>query len=260
MDDEARGRRGKVYFIGAGPGAVDLVTVRGRRLIDAADCIIYAGSLVNKDLFTGCTAPLHDSSGLTLDEVIALMAAATEKGGLVARVHTGDPALYGAIGEQMARLDELNIAYEIVPGVSSAFAAAAALGVEFTLPEVTQSVIFTRRGGRTAVPPAESLTGLAAHGATMVIFLSVGMIDAVVAELLEGGYDPDTPVAVVMKASWPEQRQIRGTLRTIAAQVEEAGITRTALICVGQAFAEKVTAAPSRLYARDFSHGYRSGK
>jgi precorrin-4/cobalt-precorrin-4 C11-methyltransferase len=184
---------GRVYFIGAGPGAVDLITLRGRRLIDNADCIIYAGSLVNPELFVGCRVPLHDSAGLHLDEMIELMTAVVEQGGTVARVHTGDPSLYGAIKEQMVRLEHRGIAYEVVPGVSSAFAAAAALGAELTLPEVTQSVIITRKEGRTPVPDREHLSRLAASGSTMMIFLSVGMIDDVVADLLAGGYSTADP-------------------------------------------------------------------
>ena len=248
---------GKVYFIGAGPGAVDLITVRGRRLIDTADCIIYAGSLVNPVLFSGCRVPLHDSAALHLEEIIEIMAAVVEQGGTVARVHTGDPALYGAIGEQMARLEQRGIAYEVVPGVSSAFAAAAALGVELTLPEVTQSVIITRREGRTPVPERESLTRLAASGSTMMIFLSVGMIEGVVADLLAGGYSHTTPVAVVMKASWPDQRVVTGTLADIGAAVQVAGIAKTAMICVGEVFSSSQPSVRSRLYDPEFSHGGR---
>ncbi len=250
---------GKVYFIGAGPGAVDLITVRGRRLIDAADCIIYAGSLVNPELFKGCRVPLHDSAALHLDEMIEIMAAVVNQGGSVARVHTGDPSLYGAIAEQIARLEQRGIAYEVVPGVSSAFAAAAALGVELTLPEVTQSVIITRREGRTPVPERESLHRLGEAGATMMIFLSVAMIEGVVADLLAGGYPIDTPVAVVMRASWPDQKVVTGTLADIAATVQSAGIAKTAIICVGKVFGSKQPPARSRLYDPDFSHGCRPG-
>ncbi|MBT8354421.1 MAG: cobalt-precorrin-4/precorrin-4 C(11)-methyltransferase, partial [Desulfofustis sp.] len=178
---------GKVFFIGAGPGAPDLITVRGAELIKSADCIIYAGSLVNVRLFDHCNAPLHDSSFLHLDEIVELMVTTCENGGNVARVHTGDPSLYGAIKEQMLKLDEHNIAWEIVPGVTSAFGAAAALGVELTLPEVTQSLIITRRGGRTPVPELEALSELAAHQATLMIYLSVSMIEDVVTELIQGG-------------------------------------------------------------------------
>ncbi|MBE0584738.1 MAG: precorrin-4 C(11)-methyltransferase [Desulfofustis sp.] len=249
---------GKVYFIGAGPGAVDLITLRGRRLIDNADCIIYAGSLVNPELFVDCRVPLHDSAGLHLDEIIGLMAAVVEQGGTVARVHTGDPSLYGAIKEQMVRLEQRGIAWEVVPGVSSAFAAAAALGAELTQPEVTQSVIITRREGRTPVPDREHLSRLAASGATMMIFLSVGMIEDVVADLLAGGYSPQTPVAVVMKASWPDQRTVTGTLADIGGAVRRAGITKTAMICVGEVFGSSQPPAQSRLYDQSFSHACRT--
>lgn len=260
MDKQADKRSGMVYFIGAGPGAPDLITVRGQKIIESAVCIVYAGSLVNKELFRDSTAPLYDSAVLHLDEIIEIMVTAVERGGIVARVHTGDPALYGAIKEQMLRLDQHGVHYEVVPGVSSAFAAAASLGVELTLPETTQSVIITRRTGRTPVPEKESLPGLASHGSTMVIFLSVGMIEAVVDDLLLGGYSPDTPVAVVMRASWPDQITVLGTLADISAKVHAAGITKTALICVGDVFGNAPLAAESRLYDQGFSHGCRDGR
>jgi precorrin-4/cobalt-precorrin-4 C11-methyltransferase len=252
-------KKGTVYFVGAGPGAPDLVTIRGQRVIGEADCIIYAGSLVNKDMFVHCQAPLYDSSTLHLDEIIDIMVEVVGRGGMVARVHTGDPSLYGAIKEQMARLDRLGIDYEVVPGVSSAFGAAATLGIELTLPEVTQSVIITRRGGRTPVPEGEKLTKLACHGATMMIFLSVGMITDVVIELLAGGYSPETPVTVVQKATWPDEKIIRGSLVDIAGKVAEAKITKTALICVGKVFGDAPLKAESKLYDKTFSHGTRSG-
>jgi precorrin-4/cobalt-precorrin-4 C11-methyltransferase len=249
--------RGKVYFIGAGPGAPDLITVRGAQLIHSADCIIYAGSLVNIKLFEDCKAPLHDSSQLHLAEIVDLMVTACDRGGDVARVHTGDPSLYGAIKEQMLRLDERGIDWEIVPGVTSAFGAAAALGVELTLPEVTQSVIITRRGGRTPVPVLESLPRLAAHQATLIIYLSVSMIEDVVAELIEGGYQSGTPVAVVMKATWPDEKIVRGCLADITQKVKEENITKTALICVGRVFGESAFKAASKLYDKNFSHALR---
>ncbi len=252
-------KAGTVSFIGAGPGAPDLITLRGQRLIERAACIIYAGSLVNPLLFAGCTAPLYDSAGLHLDEIVELMVNTCRAGGDVARVHTGDPCLYGAIKEQMAALDEASIPYEIVPGVSSAFGAAAALQAELTLPELSQSVIITRRAGRTPVPEAESLASFAAHRTTMVIFLSVAMIDEVVSELIDGGYQQDTPVSVVMKATWPDQKIVRGTLTDIAAKVQAEKITKTALICVGQVFGQKPLRALSKLYDKSFSHGARSG-
>ena len=252
--------KGKVFFIGAGPGAPDLITVRGAEIINSADLIIYAGSLVNVALFDNCEAPLHDSSPLHLDEIVELMVTTCESGGNVARVHTGDPSLYGAIKEQMLELDDRNIEWEIVPGVTSAFGAAAALGVELTLPEVTQSLIITRRGGRTPVPELEALPKLAAHQSTMIIYLSVSMIDEVVADLLQGGYQKDTPVAVVMRATWTDEKIAVGTLFDIGAKVKQEKITKTALICVGRVFGEKPFKTPSKLYDKEFSHGLRQGK
>jgi len=249
--------RAKVYFIGAGPGAPDLITLRGKRIIDRADVIIYAGSLVNKKLFVGCRAKLYDSSGLNLEEIIEIIKDGVGAGQMVARVHTGDPSLFGATMEQMTRLDLLNIAYEMIPGVSSAFGAAAALCSELTLPEITQTVIFTRKGGRTPVPDTERLDRLASHGATMMIFLSVGMISGVVADLLSGGYTSDTPVSVVQRASWPDQKIISGTLEDIAERVETAAIEKTAMICVGTVFGKSPLQAESKLYDKHFSHGTR---
>jgi precorrin-4/cobalt-precorrin-4 C11-methyltransferase len=253
-------KKGKVSFIGAGPGAPDLITVRGAELLKSADRIIYAGSLVNVELFEHCDAPLHDSSSLHLDEIVELMVSTCEDGGNVARVHTGDPSLYGAIKEQMLKLDERDIEWEIIPGVTSAFGAAAALGVELTLPEVTQSLIITRRGGRTPVPDLESLSGFAAHQATLMIYLSVTMIEDVVTELIQGGYQDDTPVAVVMKATWPDEKIVGGTLADISAKVKQENITKTALICVGRVFGKKPFKTASKLYDKKFSHALRRGK
>lgn len=248
-----------VVFLGAGPGDPELLTLKGRRLLDEADLIVYAGSLVNPALLAGVQAEVHDSAGMTLDEVLAVLTAAWRADKKAVRLHTGDPALYGAIREQMQRLEREGIAYEVVPGVSSAFAAAAALKVELTVPEGTQTVIFTRIGGRTAVPEAESLRRLAAVRASMCIFLSVGMMEQVVLELTEGGYPPETPAAVVEKASWPEQRIVRGTLADIAAKVQAAGIRKTAMILVGAALSDEETAV-SKLYDAGFSHGCRESK
>ncbi len=245
-----------IVFLGAGPGDPELLTLKGRRLLDAADVVVYAGSLVNPALLDGVRAEIHDSAGMTLDEVLAVLIAAWRAGRKAVRLHTGDPSLYGAIREQMQRLDREGITYEVVPGVSSAFAAAAALKAELTVPEITQTVIFTRIGGRTAVPEAESLRRLAAVRASMCIFLSAGMMEQVVAELLAGGCPPDTPAAVVEKASWPEQHIVRGTLADIAAKA--AGIRKTAMILVSAAFSDMETAA-SKLYDAGFRHGYRQG-
>ncbi|MEE4164811.1 MAG: precorrin-4 C(11)-methyltransferase [Desulfocapsaceae bacterium] len=250
-------RKGKVFFIGAGPGAPDLITLRGKKVIDTADRIIYAGSLVNRELFASNTSDLHDSSGLHLDEIINLISESVEKGGIVARVHTGDPSLYGAIREQMLRLQSLQIDYEVVPGVTSAFGAAAALGVELTLPELTQTVIITRKAGRTPVPEQERLDLLASHGATMMVFLSVGMISGVVEDLVKGGYSTTTPVSVVQRATWPDQKIISGSLETIAEKVRREGVTKTAIICVGSVFGDSGLKAESKLYDKTFSHGTR---
>ena len=252
--------QGAVSFIGAGPGAPDLITVRGLNRIRQADLIIYAGSLVNKEIFRKCTVPLHDSASMHLEEITELMISTCLQGGNVARVHTGDPSLFGAIKEQIIRLDRAGIDYEIIPGVTSAFGAAAALEAELTLPEVTQSVIFTRRGGRTPVPESETLDKFAAHGSTMMIYLSVSMIDDVVSELLEGAYTPETPVSVVMRVTWPDQNIVSGTLGDIAARVKGEGITKTALICVGDVFGSDAFKTDSKLYDRRFSHGLRKGK
>ncbi|HHY60445.1 MAG TPA: precorrin-4 C(11)-methyltransferase [Clostridia bacterium] len=250
-----------VYFVGAGPGDPDLITVKGARLIREADIIVYAGSLVNPELLALAKpgAEIYNSAAMTLAEVLEVLIRGSRQGKLVVRLHTGDPSLYGAIQEQLDRLREAGIPAEVVPGVSSAFAAAAALQRELTLPGVSQTVIFTRRGGRTPVPEKESLNRLACHQATMAIFLSVGQIEAVVAELRAGGYDPETPVAVVQKASWPDQVVVRGTLATIARQVKERGITKTAIILVGEALATG-DYSPSCLYDASFSHGFREGK
>lgn len=256
---ESSGRRHEVHFVGAGPGDPELITVKGQRLLREADVIIYTGSLVPKPLITGLKAEIHDSAGLNLDEVFALIQEAWQTGKKVVRLHTGDPSIYGAINEQIALLNQQAIPFSVIPGVSSGLASAAALKTELTLPEVSQTVIFTRRGGRTPVPEKEDLVLLASHQATMMIFLSVGMIEDVVADLLAGGYPADTPVAIVEKVSWPDEKQLKGTLSTIARQVKEAGIKKTALIAVGKVLAEGPPPALSKLYDQEFTHGYRKG-
>lgn len=248
-----------VAIVGAGPGDVELITLKGRRLLDEADCIVYAGSLVNKELLAGCRADIFDSQGMNLEEIVEVMAAAWRQGKRVVRLHTGDPSIFGAIKEQMQALDGLGISCYVVPGVSSAFGAAAALKAELTLPEVSQTVIITRQEGRTPVPELEKLHLLASHQATMLIFLSVSMIGTVVGELTAGGYPPHTPVAVVEKATWDDEQCISGTLADIAAKVEAAGIRKTALICVGEVFGDAALHAVSKLYDRSFSHGTRKG-
>ena len=246
-----------VVFLGAGPGDPELITLKGRRLLDQADVIVYAGSLVNPDLLAGVQADIHDSASMTLKEVLAVLTEAWQAGKKAVRLHTGDPAIYGAVREQMQGLDKEHIPYTVVPGVSSALAAAAALKTELTVPELTQTVIFTRMAGRTPVPERESLPKLAAIQASLCIFLSVSMIDNLVDELTTGGYPEDTPVAVVAKASWPDQQIVRGTLSDIAAKVKASAIRKTAMIVVGRALSDDPSAA-SKLYDAGFSHEYRS--
>ncbi|MEK7274795.1 MAG: precorrin-4 C(11)-methyltransferase, partial [Candidatus Desantisbacteria bacterium] len=228
------------------------------RLLDEADVVIYAGSLVNPALLSGIKAVIYDSAGMTLDEIMEIIKDAVEKGKRVARLHTGDTSFYSAITEQIERLCDLNIEYEVVPGVSSAMAGAAILGQELTIPEINQTVIFTRIEGRTPVPEKEGLGELAKHGATMVIFLSVGMIERVREELLQG-YPEDTPVVIIEKATWPEQKVVRGVLSDVVGLVKNAGIKKTALIYVGEALraSEESLRKESRLYHEDFKHGFR---
>ena len=248
-----------IHFIGAGPGAADLITVRGARLLREADVIIYAGSLVNPALLENKkeNCGIYDSASMTLEDVIDVMKATEASGGTTVRLHTGDPSLYGAIREQMDRLDELEIAYDVTPGVSSFSGAAAALEAEYTLPEVSQSVIITRMAGRTPVPEREKLSKMASHGCTMVLFLSTGLLEDVERELMEGGYGPDTPAAIVYKATWPEQRVYRCTVSTLARTAKENQVTKTALITVGGFLGGQYER--SKLYDPGFTHGYRVG-
>lgn len=250
-----------VSFVGAGPGAADLITVRGARLLRHADVVIFAGSLVDLKLVQryATKADVYDSAGMTLGEVITVMMDAIAAGRSVVRLHTGDPSIYGAIQEQMEALDRIGVTYQVVPGVTSAFAAAAALKQELTLPELSQTVIFTRVEGRTPVPERERLTEIARIGATLVIYLSVGMIEKVVEQLLQGAYTGDTAAAIVCRASWEDEQIIRGTLADIAAKVREAGIDRQALIIVGDVLAARREGLKARslLYDDVFSHGYR---
>lgn len=251
----------KVYFIGAGPGDAELITVKGARLLSEAQVVVYAGSLVDRALVLTYAphAEIIDSAALNLTETTQILVASIHAGKRTIRLHTGDPAIFGAIQEQMAELDAVGIDYAVVPGVTSAFAAAAALRQELTLPEVSQTVIFTRIAGRTPVPKNEALEKLAAIGATLVIYLSVGMIKQVVAALLTGSYSPESPAAVVARASWADEQIIEGTLADIENLVLTAGINRQALIIVGDVLAarNKGLAAKSLLYDTDFSHGYR---
>lgn len=249
-----------IYFVGAGPGDPDLVTIKGNRLIEDADIIVYAGSLVNPQLLAGAKpeAELYNSAKMILAEVIAVMRQGEEEGKMVVRLHTGDPSLYGAVREQMTELDRLGIAYEVIPGVSSFLAAAASMKREYTLPGVSQTVILTRMEGRTPVPEGEGIAELAAHQATMVIFLSVGQIEGLCEQLQQGGYAADTPAAVVYKASWKEEKIVRGTLADLAERVKAAGICKTALVMVGEFLGDDFQL--SRLYDPGFSHGYRAVK
>ena len=249
-----------VFFVGAGPGDPELITVKGQRLLGQADIIIYAGSLVNPALLSLAKngAAVYNSASMTLDEVIAVMVAGVKDNKLVVRLHTGDPSIYGAIQEQMDALVAQNISFDVIPGVSSFLATAAALKQEYTLPDVSQTVIITRLEGRTPVPEKEKLAALASHEATMCIFLSVHMLDDVVKELVDGGYTFETPVAIVQKASWPDQKIFRGTLATIAQTARESGIDRTAMIVVGKVL--QTDYALSRLYAPEFGHMFRQAQ
>jgi len=248
-----------VYFIGAGPGDPELLTLKGKRLIDSADVIIYAGSLVNEKVLEGHKpeAEIYNSAYMHLDEVLKVMKAAEAKGLVTARVHTGDPAIFGAIREQMDALEEMGISYEVVPGVSSFLGVAAALKKEYTLPGVSQTVILTRMEGRTPVPDKEKLVDLAKHNATMIIFLSVGMIEEL-AETLKKEYRETTPVAVVYKATWEDQKIVTGDLTNIAQKVKEAGITKTALTVVGDFLGDEYEL--SKLYDKTFTTEFRKGQ
>ena len=246
-----------IRFVGTGPGAPDLLTLRGAELLARADCVIYAGSLVNPALL-GLTKPgcaLFNSAEMTLEQVIAQMEAQEALHHETVRLHTGDPSLYGAIREQMDALDARGIPYDVAPGVSSLSGAAAALQVEYTIPGVNQTVIVTRMAGRTPVPAGQDIASLAAHGAAMVIFLSAGMLDALQAELLRGAYAEETPAALVYKATWPEERLLRCRLGDLAAVGREAGVRRTALVLVGDFLRQ--AGERSRLYDPTFSTGYR---
>ncbi len=230
-----------VHFVGAGSGAADLITVRGMKLLGEADVIIYAGSLVNPQLLDykkeGCE--VYNSAEMTLEEVIAVMEKAEEEGKTTVRLHTGDPCLYGAIREQMDILDEKGICYDVCPGVSSFSGAASALNLEYTLPNVSQSVIITRMAGRTPVPEREEIASFAAHHATMVIFLSTGMLEKLSERLIAGGYEPDTPAAIVYKATWPDEKKVVCTVETLAQTAKEHEIRKTALIIVGDIVAHR---------------------
>lgn len=246
-----------IHFVGAGPGAEDLITVRGAELLRKAGCIIYAGSLVNPALlkYAGEECSIYNSAEMTLEEVISVMEKAEAEGMDTVRLHTGDASLYGAIREQMDILDKKGIAYDDTPGVSSFCGAAAALNAEYTLPEVSQSVVITRMAGRTPVPQKEGIAGFAAHGCTMVIFLSSSMVEEVQRELLKGDYDEDTPAAIVYKATWPDEKVVRCTVGTLAESAARENITKTALIMAGGFLGECYER--SKLYDPAFSTEFR---
>ncbi|WP_242966403.1 precorrin-4 C(11)-methyltransferase [Clostridium sp. BSD9I1] len=247
-----------VYFIGAGPGDVDLITVKGRKILEKADVVIYAGSLVSKEHLDFCkeSVEMHNSASMTLEDVIDVMKKAASENKMVVRLHTGDPSMYGAIKEQMDELNKFDIKYEVVPGVSSCFAAAAAIKREFTLPGVTQTLILTRVEGRTPVPAGEDLEKLASTGASMAIFLSISMIEKVV-EKLRRGYGKNVPIAIVERATWEDERVILGTLDDIAEKVKEANITKCAQILVGDFIDTEYD--KSLLYDKTFTHMFREG-
>ncbi len=252
----------KVLFVGAGPGDPELITVKGLKALRLAEVVVYAGSLVNPALLEECRpgAEIHDSASLPLEEIIEILAEAVAAGKRVVRLHTGDPSVYGAIQEQIAALAERGIASEVIPGVTAAFAAAAGLKQELTLPGLSQTVVLTRLEGRTPVPEREQLHRIAALGCTVCLYLSVGMIDRVVKELLDGGaYTRRTPVAVVSRAGWEDEMVVEGTLQDISAKVTASGITRQALILVGEVLSARCGGMPekSKLYDKNFTHGFR---
>jgi precorrin-4/cobalt-precorrin-4 C11-methyltransferase len=254
--------RHPVLFVGAGPGDPELITLKGQRALAEADLILYTGSLIPRELLVHARpeAEVVDTASMDLEDIVSHLVEAYRAGWRAVRLHTGDPSLYSAIHEQIVLLQLAQVPYRVIPGVTAGAAAAATLAQELTIPEVTQTVIYTRAAGRTPVPEAESLDKLAVHGATMVIYLSVQLIEGVVEQLLPQ-YGPQTPVAVVYRASWPDEKIIQGELASIAGQVREAGINRQALILVGPALApEAAGAGRSKLYDESFSHGYREGK
>ena len=245
-----------IDFVGAGPGAVDLITVRGMHALQQADVVVYAGSLVDPEMLAYCQpeVEVHDSAHMTLEEVVDVLVASDRAGKRTVRLHTGDPAMYGAIREQMDLLDEAGVTYRVIPGVSSVFAAAAALNCEFTLPSVSQSLVLTRVEGRTPVPSSEELRTFAAHGCTIALFLSCGLLERAREELLAGGLSPQTPAALVYRASWPDQKIVRCDVASLPEAAREAGLSRQAIVLVGDALAGRtrraVAALQPELHAR----------
>ena len=250
-----------IHFVGAGSGAADLITVRGQKFLQEADIIVYAGSLVNPQLLDyakpGCS--IYNSAKMTLEEVMEVMIEGAEQGKTVVRLHTGDPCLYGAIREQMDILDEKGLDYDYCPGVSSFCGAASALNLEYTLPDVSQSVIITRMAGRTPVPPKESIESFAAHNATMVVFLSTGLLEEISRRLIAGGYSEDTPAAIVYKATWDDEKSFVCTVGTLAQTAAENNITKTALMIIGDVVGCR-NYDRSKLYDPTFTTEFRQGK
>ena len=249
-----------IHFVGAGSGAADLITVRGKKLLEEADVIIYAGSLVNPALleYTKDICTIHNSAKMTLEEVISVMEKAEAAGRTTVRLHTGDPCIYGAIREQMDILDQKGIPYDYCPGVSAFCGAASALNLEYTLPDISQSVIITRMEGRTPVPPLESIQSFAAHQATMVVFLSTGMLEELSKRLMEGGYREDTPAAIVYKATWEDEKKFICTVGTLAQTAKENNITKTALMIIGDVVGAS-NYERSKLYDPAFTTEFRKG-
>ncbi len=247
----------KVYFIGAGPGDPELITLKGINTIKKCETVIYAGSLVSEDILTHCTktADIYNSASMNLDEIIEVTKKAIENGHSVARLHTGDPSIYSALNEQMEELDALGIGYEIIPGVTALFASAAALGNELTLPEISQTVVISRIEGRTPVPEDESMERLASHGGTFCFYLSVDRFADIADTFIKKGWSPDTPAAAVYRASWADEQILRGTLTDLGEKIKESGITKHALVIIGHALGGK--GSYSKLYDKDFSHGTR---
>ena len=250
-----------IYFVGAGCGAADLITVRGMRLLEKADVSIDAGCLVNPGLldYAKKACKIHNSAKMTLDEVLSVMLQAEKENLITVRLHTGDQSIYGAVKEQMDALDEKGIAYESCPGVSACFGAAASLNLEYTLPDVSQSLIITRMAGRTGVPEGENIESFAAHHASMAVYLSAGMMTELAESLMAGGFEPDTPAALVYKATWPEEEAYVCTVQELPRVAEEHHITKTALVLVGDVIAHRKYAI-SRLYAPDFETEFRKAK
>lgn len=247
-----------VHFVGAGSGATDLITLRGAKYLQEADVVIYAGSLINKELLSMCNEAClkYDSASMTLEDVIKVISDAEKSNLNTVRLHTGDPCIYGAIREQMDILDSLKICYDYTPGVSSFCGAASALNIEYTLPEVSQSIIITRMAGRTSVPDSESIESFASHNATMVIFLSTGMLDELSQRLIDGGYKKETPAAIVYKATWPDEEKFICTVETLAETARANNISKTALIIVGDVIAHS-NYERSKLYDPMFETGFR---